>query len=443
MNKNWYNINFLKQLYKFLMENYTEFTELKLLEKQINLIENFLINYEEPENLNNFTFKNEPKIFYENLIKENLTIHPTKLTIIILTYNEERCIKRCIESCINLTNEIIILDTGSTDDTLNIINSFNSNKIKLFSVNWNSDFSEVRNIGIEKASGDWIFFIDADEYFDIKCSEPIQNIINIFNNYSNKENLVLSPSIMNHNYHINLGVNRLFFNTPKLKFFGKIHEELRNTETRIPTEVIYLNILLHHDGYKREIIDNKKKVDRNILLLKEMISIEPDNIRWKLFLARDGMLTLAESYVEEILIETIKICSDKCKDKLYKTYTEVAYKYLIELYICNNKFDKIPHLSSLLYKLDGNINNFIYYKNIYELYEIKTKLKSLILDTIKIRKKNLKFYSDLHSTGANLDFILAILLQLNGNFEKSSKFFDICKDKYFDERIIKFLVKNS
>lgn len=444
-NINWYNINFLNCLYNFLNKNYINLPELSLLKSRINLLEKVLLKFD-LENINNtnFTFDYKSEKFYRDLIKKNISnisIERSSLTIIILTYNEERCIERCLKSCLNLANEIIIIDTGSTDNTLNIIKKFNSKKIKLFKIKWNNDFSEARNIGIEKASGDWILFIDSDEYFNENSINILNSIISLFDNYPQKENLVLSPTIVNQNSHILLGVNRLFFNTPNLRFFGKIHEEIRNLETQKTISLYNVNLIIHHDGYNNEIIRQKNKVNRNISLLREMISLEPNNIRWKLFLIRDGMAVLPTTYIENTLNNIIEICKNNTQDKLYKTYLEVAYKYLIEFFIYTNKFDKMENLPQVLYNLDNNINNFTYYKNIYEIYKIKSKLKNLILNTIKIQKENLSFYSDLHSSKSHLDFILAILLNLNGNFDKSMEFFEISKDNFYNDCIVKSFIK--
>lgn len=80
-------------------------------------------------------------------------------SVIIICKNEERVIKRCIESIQkNLKNndEIIVVDTGSTDNTIKIISSIEN--VKLFNYEWKDDFADARNFGISKAKKDWIFY---------------------------------------------------------------------------------------------------------------------------------------------------------------------------------------------------------------------------------------------------------------------------------------------
>lgn len=80
------------------------------------------------------------------------------LSVVVITKNEERRIKACLES-IKWVDEIIVVDNGSQDKTLEIVEKYTK---KVFKTNL-QDFSEIRNLGMEKASGEWVLFIDSDE----------------------------------------------------------------------------------------------------------------------------------------------------------------------------------------------------------------------------------------------------------------------------------------
>src|SRR5699024_10770218 len=97
---------------------------------------------------------------------ENALNHQQTVASVILTYNEERCIKRCINSVLKFSNEVIIIDSQSTDNTVNRINEINNDKIKIYEIKWINDFSFARNFGLERVHSDWVFFIDADEYME-------------------------------------------------------------------------------------------------------------------------------------------------------------------------------------------------------------------------------------------------------------------------------------
>ena len=179
------------------------------------------------------------------------------ISINIMVYNEERCIERCINSVINLADEIIIVDTGSTDKTIDIIKHMNCSKIKLYSHKWENDFSKIRNLMIEYSTKDIIFQIDAYEYLDILSEN--KNII--YKNINSSE--VLSPKIIDYYDTEYIGeLGRIFLNNGKYTYYGKIHEELRYNNKKIATKKI--NLPIYHDGYLKEVVNKKEKGQRNI-----------------------------------------------------------------------------------------------------------------------------------------------------------------------------------
>jgi len=95
------------------------------------------------------------------------------ISAVVLTKNEEKNIVDCLES-LSWCDEIIIVDDDSEDRTAEISKKFSA---KVFIRNLNSDFSKQRNYGLEKANGDWILFIDADERVSKKLKEEIESKI--------------------------------------------------------------------------------------------------------------------------------------------------------------------------------------------------------------------------------------------------------------------------
>jgi len=109
-----------------------------------------------------------------------------KVSIIIPVYNSEKYIKECLDSIINQTYknlEIIIVNDVSTDNSINIIKQFKDKRIKIVNLNYNSGVAIARNRGIEEATGDYICFIDSDDYWDLTKIEKQVNFIEK-NNYS-------------------------------------------------------------------------------------------------------------------------------------------------------------------------------------------------------------------------------------------------------------------
>lgn len=97
------------------------------------------------------------------------------LSIGIITYNEELRLKRTLESVKNLADEIVIVDSFSTDKTIEIAQQFNA---KIFQISWPGYGLQKNNV-IERCTGDWILLIDADEVIVPKLATEIENVINL------------------------------------------------------------------------------------------------------------------------------------------------------------------------------------------------------------------------------------------------------------------------
>jgi glycosyltransferase involved in cell wall biosynthesis len=97
------------------------------------------------------------------------------ISVIIPLYNKGGCIENTIQSVLNqsYTNfELIVVDDGSTDNSVEVVKSFNDNRIVLYQKE-NGGVSSARNYGIDKVKGNWIFFLDADDTIEDKCLESL------------------------------------------------------------------------------------------------------------------------------------------------------------------------------------------------------------------------------------------------------------------------------
>ena len=152
-----------------------------------------------------------------------------RISACTIAKNEEKNIARSIESYKNYVDEIIIVDTGSTDNTVNIAESLGA---KVFNFEWINDFSAARNFAIEQATGDWILFLDADEWIKDNQGEKLQSIIKTAVN-----NELSAVSFRMYNLNDDGTIDdiipslRLFENKPNIRYIRKIHEHLINIET--------------------------------------------------------------------------------------------------------------------------------------------------------------------------------------------------------------------
>lgn len=109
-----------------------------------------------------------------------------KVSVIIPCYNSEKYISKCLNSILNQTYsniEIIIIDDGSTDNSVNIIqNNIENRSNVIFIKNKNNGVSYTRNLGLEKASGKYVMFVDSDDY--LNDNKTIEKIINYILKYN-------------------------------------------------------------------------------------------------------------------------------------------------------------------------------------------------------------------------------------------------------------------
>ena len=98
-----------------------------------------------------------------------------RLSLCMIVKNEEETLPRCLKSVCSLVDEIIIVDTGSTDLTLSVAKDFCA---QIFSFAWDDNFSSARNYSLDQASGDWILVLDADlQLFQYLTGNKLRTVI--------------------------------------------------------------------------------------------------------------------------------------------------------------------------------------------------------------------------------------------------------------------------
>jgi len=188
-----------------------------------------------------------------------MTESKVKLSLAMIVKNEARCLARCLRSVQAIVDEIVVADTGSTDDTVKIAAQFGA---KVVNFKWINDFAAARNFALEQASGDWILALDADEH----ASEDLAREIRAFIQGPPQIGRLKIVSDFRHNgqtLRSSTHVSRLF---PRgAKFEGRIHEQIASALPRVN-----LHGELWHDGYLET-----KKSERNISLLQAELAREP------------------------------------------------------------------------------------------------------------------------------------------------------------------------
>jgi len=170
-----------------------------------------------------------------------------KISAVVITFNEERNIERCLASLQHVVDEIIVVDSFSTDHTAEICKKFN---VKLFNRTWD-DFSASKNFGNEQASHDWILSLDADEALSTELGGNIIDLKNKNTAGSYKINRMTNYCgtwIRHGGWFPDIKVR--MFDRRKVKWTGVIHETLSNIAYN--TAPLLEGICYHYSYYSKE-----------------------------------------------------------------------------------------------------------------------------------------------------------------------------------------------
>ena len=191
-----------------------------------------------------------------------------KISACYIVKNEAENLAKSIKSLKTQVNEIVVVDTGSTDNTIVVARKLGA---KVYSFPWQDDFSKARNFALSKVKGDWLVLLDADEYFTAKTAGNIRQVIR----QAQQADALLIQMV---NYDVDKAEIQDYFyqlrivrNQQGLHYEGKIHEELKLSEgksmkfLRIPPEMLEI----YHTGYASSV--SRQKLERNLKLLQQAV----------------------------------------------------------------------------------------------------------------------------------------------------------------------------
>ncbi|MBI1178019.1 glycosyltransferase [bacterium] len=195
-----------------------------------------------------------------------------QLSVCLITKNEEKFLDQCLRSIKDIAQQIVVMDTGSTDRTVDIAKQHGA---EVHSVTWCDDFSAARNAALEKATGDWVLVLDADE----ELAPDSKAALRIAMQTPNTIGWRLPIIDVGHEAEGRTFVARLFRNAPGLFYVSRVHEqvfssvEVRREEWNMETAVA--DVKLIHHGYTAEVVKDRNKVIRNLRLLEMTIDEIP------------------------------------------------------------------------------------------------------------------------------------------------------------------------
>ncbi|MBS4022372.1 MAG: glycosyltransferase [Dethiobacter sp.] len=194
----------------------------------------------------------------------------------MIVKNEAENLPRCLGSVRNAVDEIIVVDTGSSDNTSEIALRYGA---RVFHYPWGGDFAAARNFSLEQARGEWILFLDADEELRKGDGSKLRSLLDVsgaegycfpvVNFYGNSVGCDYMTDL----------VCRLFRNHPAYRFQRALHEQVVDQIVAVGGEASLkvADVQIRHYGYLRASVIKKDKAQRNLEIIRRALHENPDN----------------------------------------------------------------------------------------------------------------------------------------------------------------------
>jgi tetratricopeptide (TPR) repeat protein len=189
-----------------------------------------------------------------------------KLSLCMIVRDEEEMLPRCLAAVADAVDEIVIVDTGSSDRTIEIARSFGATVLER---EWTGSFSEARNVSFDAANGDWLMYLDADEVLVGEDAKMLRALTGrtwreaFYLSETNYTGELDDGTAVTHN------ALRVFRNRPEYRFEGRLHEQIANRlPGYIPERLEASGVRIEHYGYLGVVRDSREKSRRNIELLR-------------------------------------------------------------------------------------------------------------------------------------------------------------------------------
>jgi glycosyltransferase involved in cell wall biosynthesis len=191
------------------------------------------------------------------------------VSLCMIVKDEEAMLPRCLAAIAEHVDELIVVDTGSSDRTVEIAESFGA---RVLHHEWDGDFAAARNVSLDAATSDWLMYLDADEVLVEGDGPRLRELLG----RTWREGFWLTET--NHVGELEDGAAvahnalRLFRNRPEYRFEGRVHEQFAHRLPSMPERLEPSPVRIDHYGYLGTVRDSKEKSRRNLELLERQIA---------------------------------------------------------------------------------------------------------------------------------------------------------------------------
>ncbi len=223
------------------------------------------------------------------------------LSLAMMVKNEEAFLEPALLSARAWVDEMVVVDTGSTDRTVEIARDLGA-RVEYFE--WCDSFSAARNATLRHSQGEWVAILDADERFRGKQPQAIRRHLERGPSWPyqalmvNVENQRLDGSPMSSFFSV-----RFFPNQPDLLGYGgRVHNRFGPLVSGVTVEATrYLGLEVVHLGYDPQLYIERKKAERSLPLIEQTVAENPDDLHYRFYLGREyHLLGRLEDAIEHL-----------------------------------------------------------------------------------------------------------------------------------------------
>jgi tetratricopeptide (TPR) repeat protein len=198
---------------------------------------------------------------------------PPVLSACLIVKNEAANLPRCLASLQGVADEVIVVDTGSQDETMAIARRFGA---RVFELPWPDDFSAARNHSIAQASGGWVLILDADEELPAETRAALPRLLEVGRAQSYRFVVRNLQPPGDQVAYVDLPSTRLFRRDPRYRYEGIIHEQITASILAAGGSLADSGLVLLHYGYQVKTAQHEtSRAERNLALLKKALEETP------------------------------------------------------------------------------------------------------------------------------------------------------------------------
>lgn len=246
----------------------------------------------------------------------------SRLALCMIVRDSSRTLRACLSSVVPWVDELIVVDTGSLDDTRQIAAEFHARVVEF---PWCDDFAAARNESLRHAAAPWLFWMDSDDTIDAENGLKLRELAN--------GPLETGPTAYVMQVHCPGPAGsaectvvdhvKMFRNDPRLRFEGRIHEQILPAIRRIDGSVEWTDIFVAHSGVEHTLEAKRRKQERDLRLLEMELAERPEHP----FVLFNLGMTYADMEQSEPAVRYLKRCL--LASSIAESHVRKAYALLV------------------------------------------------------------------------------------------------------------------